>query len=153
MAATPPRHAWAWFARQHLLWRHVRRDLAKAADPVGSRYLLVEDRDDVLERLRRDYPVDDEVAATLHRRLDADIFLGRADRGLEALGIRNAPRGLRWWWSAITGRPTSSIDLAVRRDRRQLQLDVGAASGDGLATGGGDAQLALDEVRYGWGDR
>ncbi len=147
MPATPPRPAWDWFARQHLLWRHVRGDLAAAPDPVGARYRLVEDRDDVLGNLRVDYPVDDVVAAAVHRRVDADIFLGGADRGLEALGIRNAPRGLRWWWSAITGRPTPTIDLAVASDRDQLRLDLDTA------TTAGDRQRGLDDVRYGWGDR
>lgn len=147
MPATPPRHAWDWFARQHLLWRHVREDLAAAPEPLASRYRLVEDRDDVVERLRRDYPADEVVAAALHRRLDQDIFLGHADRGLEALGVRNAPRGLRWWWSAITGRPTPTIDLADRSDTDQLRLDLRTASP------ADDARRDLDDVRYGWGDR
>lgn len=147
MPATPPRHAWDWFARQHLLWRHVRADLARSPEPLGPRYRLVEDREDVVARLRRDYPVDHVVAATLHRRLDQDIFLGQADRGLDALGIRNAPRGLRWWWSAITGRPTPTIDLATHADRDQLRLDLGSGPDDV------DPRQDLDDVRYGWGDR
>lgn len=144
MPATPPRHAWEWFARQRLLWRHVRGDLAATPDPVGARYRMVQDRDDVLAHLRVDYPTDDVVAATVHRRVDADVFLGRADRGLEALGIRNAPRGLRWWWSAVTGRPSGSIELPERPERDQLRLDLDQPV---------DPQTALDEVRYGWGDR
>lgn len=144
MPASPPRHAWEWFSRQQLLWRHVRGDLASAPDPVGARYRLVEDRDDVMAHLRIDYPVDDVVATTVHRRIDGDIFLDRAERGLEGLGIRNAPRGLRWWWSAVTGRDDASIDPSGHAPREQLELRL---------DGSGDDQAALDEVRYGWGDR
>ncbi len=149
MAPTPPRHAWDWFARQRLLWRHVRRDLAAAADPVGTRYRLVDARDDVVARLRQDYPTDDVVAATVHRRVDVDIFLGNADRGLDALGIRNAPRGLRWWWSAVTGQPDATDTPAARTDR-QLALDVDRTDAVAAHEPG---QPGLDEVRYGWGDR
>lgn len=142
MAASPPRHAWDWFARQHRLWRAVRRDLATAEDPLGARYSLVEARDDVMGRLRGDYPDDPVVVEVVHRHVDAEVFLGRADRGLDGLGIRNAPRGLRWWWSAVTGLPDPGRRAPVRHDR-QLTLDLVTEP---------DEQSARDEVRYGWGD-
>lgn len=142
MAASPPRYAWDWFARQQRLWRAVRRDLAGLADPLGRRYALVEARDDVMDRLRHDYPIDAVVVEVVHRHVDAAVFLGRADRGLDALGIRNAPRGLRWWWSAITGLPDPGRRVPTRGGR-QLSLDVGVAP---------DESAARDEVRYGWGD-
>ena len=143
MAASPPRHAWDWFARQHRLWRAVRTDLAGRADPLQTRYGLVEAREDVMRRLRQDYPDDPVVVEVVHRHVDTEVFLGRADRGLEALGIRNAPRGLRWWWSAITGLPDTTSRPRPRPDR-QLALDLGNRPG------GPDA--GRDDVRYGWGD-
>lgn len=142
MAASPPRYAWDWFARQQRLWRAVRRDLADLADPLGSRYTLVEAREDVMERLRVDYPRDALVVEAVHRHVDAQVFLGRADRGFEVLGIRNAPRGLRWWWSAVTGLPDPGRRAPARRDR-QLSLDVLVEP---------DEAAVRDEVRYGWGD-
>ncbi len=143
MAASPPRYAWDWFARQRRLWQAVRRDLAARPAPLDDRYGLVESRDDVVARLRDDYPRDAVVVEVVHRHVDAEVFLGRADRGLEALGIRNAPRGLRWWWSAVTGLPDPGRRAPVRRDR-QLVLDVDRDHAD---------QRSLhDEVRYGWGD-
>lgn len=145
MAASPPRHAWDWFARQHRLWRAVRADLADHDEPLASRYGLVEARDDVMGRLRRDYTLDPVVVEVVHRHVDSEVFLGRADRGLDALGIRNAPRGLRWWWSAVTGLPDTTGRPTARHRDRQLSLDLDARRG-------GDEQLALDEVRYGWGD-
>lgn len=142
MVATPPHHAWAWFARQRLLWRSTREALASMDEPLASRYGLVDDRQDVLDRLKADYPVDESVRRVVHRRIDAAIFLGHAHRGLEGLGIRNAPRGLRWWWAAVTGRevpaprPESSPDA-----RRQLSFDLQ------------DPRVRLDDVHTGWGDR
>lgn len=141
MASTPPHHAWAWFGRQRLLWRAVRRGLANQAGPLGERYRLVEDRDDVLAALKADYPQDAGVRALVHATIDREVFLGQAQRGLDGLGIRNAPRGLRWWLAAITDTdvpeaPTPSEDAR----RRQLVLDVV------------EAEAHLDDVRTGWGD-
>lgn len=148
-APTPPRHAWEWFARQRLLWRGVRRELALQDAPVGPRYQLVDTRSDVVKRLRRDYPVDDVVRTVVHQRIDAEIFLGHAHRGLEGLGIRNAPRGLRWWWATITDTeqpetPTagSSSAAAATTTARQLALDLSRL----------DPQQAIDDVQFGWGD-
>lgn len=142
MVATPPHHAWAWFGRQRLLWRSTRRELADLPDPLGARYSLVEDRGDVLERLKADYPDDADVREVVHRRIDQAIFLGHAHRGLEQLGIRNAPRGLRWWWAAVTDTDVPAPDPAPsdRARRRQLAIDLQ------------DAQMQLEEVHTGWGD-
>lgn len=143
---SPPRHAWDWFARQRLLWRGVRRDLADEDPPVGPRYRLVDTRADVVACLRRDYPDDEVVRAAVKRRIDAEIFLGHAHRGLEGLGIRNAPRGLRWWWAAVTGSevPGSSPPADLSPATRQLALDVAEAADD--------PRQSLDDVHLGWGD-
>jgi hypothetical protein len=145
MAASPPRHAWDWFARQRRLWPAVRADLADRDEPLRSRYGLVEAREDVMGLLRQDYPGDPVVVEAVHRHVDAQVFLGRADRGLEALGIRNAPRGLRWWWSAVTGLPDTTARPRPRPER-QLALDLGGRPDPG------DDRSSRDEVRYGWGD-
>lgn len=155
MAATspappPPRHAWEWFARQRLLWRGIRRELAAQGPPVGPRYRVVDTRTDVVDHLRRDYPVDHVVRTVIHQHIDAEIFLGHAHRGLEGLGIRNAPRGLRWWWATITDTeqpetPTSGSGAgtaAATATTRQLALDLSRL----------DPQQAIDDVHFGWGD-
>ncbi len=142
--ASPPRHAWDWFARQRLLWRGVQKDLATQDAPVGPRYRLVDARTDVVDHLRRDYPVDEVVRDIVHARINSEVFLGHAHRGLEGLGIRNAPRGLRWWWATITGAamPTASVPAADAAQRRQLALDLSRL----------DTQQAIDDVHTGWGD-
>jgi len=72
------------------------------------------------------------------------VFLGHAHRGLEGLGIRNAPRGMRWWWATITGAdmpaPVATRPGVTRR--RQLALDLSRL----------DTQQAIDDVHSGWGD-
>lgn len=143
-SATPPRHAWDWFARQRLLWRGVRKDLAGQQPPVGPRYRLVDARTDVVDHLRRDYPVDEVVREVVHAHINSEVFLGHAHRGLEGLGIRNAPRGMRWWWATITGAkmPAAPAPTAHAPPRRQLALDLSR----------GDPQRAIDDVRTGWGD-
>lgn len=149
--ARPPRHAWDWLARQRLLWRHVRTRLAAKPDPVGSRYRLIDSRGDVMARLRADYPVDTEVAEVVRRCVSEDVFLGHAHRGLEGLGITNAPRGLRWWWQEVVdqGRqdrhppaPSAPAASPRRPDPTQLALDLDEPS----------EREQLDDVRTGWGD-
>lgn len=145
-STSPPRHAWDWFARQRLLWRGVHRDLSTQDPPVGPRYRLVDTRADVVACLRRDYPDDEVVRNVVHRRIDSEIFLGHAHRGLEGLGIRNAPRGLRWWWATITGaevpETTRTAGAAGPTHRRQLALDLPPGAGE----------QSLDDVHVGWGD-
>ena len=140
--ASPPRHAWDWFARQRLLWRGVHKDLAAQDPPVGPRYALVDARTDVVGHLRSDYPVDEVVRAVVHDHINNDVFLGHAHRGLEGLGIRNAPRGMRWWWATITGAEVPGATPTPTARRRQLALDVSRV----------DPQRAIDDVHTGWGD-
>lgn len=139
--STPPHHAWTWLARQRLVWRRVCRELAAADPPLGPRYTVVDDRDDVLARLKSDYPADELVRASVHRHVDDVVFLGHAHRGLDGLGIRNAPRGMRWWLAAVTGSevPEPPSPSPAQR-RRQMQLDILAA------------QHQRDDLLTGWGD-
>jgi hypothetical protein len=129
----PPAYAWDWFARQRLLWREVRSRLAAAADPVAIRYAGVDARGEVLPMLRADYPRDELVRVTVNAVLAEVAFGGRTDASFAVLGFRNAPRGLRWWWTAITGE------------------DVEHAGEATPPTDGGVTQLSLTEVNEGYG--
>lgn len=122
----PPAYAWDWFARQRLLWREARSRIATSADPVARRYALVSAKPDVLPMLRADFPTDALVRGAVLEVVRDLVFLGNTDRTFADLGLRNAPRGLRWWWQELTGEevhapaptPTSPTDLP-----RQLDLD------------------------------
>lgn len=134
MTKGPPAYAWDWFARQRLLWREVRSRLAASSTPVASRYASLQTRSEVVPLLRTDYTQQDTVRAAVDAAVRDLVFLGRTDRTFEQLGVRNAPRGMRWWWTALTGE----------------DLD-GAAKARGPAASEPD-QLTLDEVLRGYGD-
>lgn len=128
----PPAYAWDWFARQRLLWREARQRLAALEGPTQQRYGLVSAKADVLARLRADYATDAVVRRTVDAVVRDGAFLGRTDRPFAELGIRNAPRGLRWWWTAITGEeltpPVATTSTALPR---QLEFpDVLGGYGD-----------------------
>lgn len=134
----PPAYAWDWFARQRLPWREVRSRLIATDVPVASRYAGVEVRAEVLALLRADYPRDETVRRTVHEVVHEVVFLGRGTEIRFAdLGLRSAPRGLRWWWSALTG---EEPDGAAPRP---------AAAPAATDPGG---QLSLDDVLGGYGD-
>jgi hypothetical protein len=131
----PPAYAWDWFARQRLLWREARSRLTAAAAPAASRYHAVDTRAEVIALLRADYGRDPLVRDVIHDVVADVAFLGRTDVRFAELGIRSPPRGLAWWWSALTGEDTSG------------------PSPTHLAADPVDppAQLRLDEVQQGWG--
>ncbi len=128
----PPAYAWDWFARQRLPWREARSRLIGSGSAAATRYAAVEVRGDVLALLRTDYPRDDEVRDTVHAVVAEVVFLGRTTGRFADLGLRSAPRGMRWWWSALTGE----------------DVDGGTAPA-GRST---PDQLSLDEVHTGYGD-
>jgi len=130
--SAPPAYAWDWFARQRLLWREVRQRLARIPGPTQDRYRLVSAKADVIARLRTDYPVDTTVRNTVHQVITEIAFLGRTDRRFEDLGLRNAPRGLRWWWSVLTGEElTAPVTAPATALARQLEFpDVLGGYGD-----------------------
>jgi hypothetical protein len=134
----PPAYAWDWFARQRLLWRECRSRLAAAATPAASRYAPLEAKSEVVASLRADYERDEVVRAVVHQVVGDIAFLGRTGVTFDRLGVTNAPRGMRWWWTALTGeeldRPTPARHRA-------------AASGRPVG-----AQLSLDDVHEGYGD-
>jgi hypothetical protein len=129
----PPAYAWDWFARQRLLWREVRHRLTQVSAPVASRYHAVDSRPEVLALLRADYARDDVVRHVVHAVVAEVVFLGRTDGRFEELGVTNAPRGMRWWWSVLTGEPFEVLGPARTAPPPE------------------PAQLSLDEVHLGWG--
>jgi hypothetical protein len=148
----PPAYAWDWFARQRLLWREVRTQLAAQRGPVSIRYAAVDTRADVVTMLRADYPTDDGVRSVVDTVVAEVAFLNRTDRTFVELGVRSAPRGMRWWWLALTGEdpdaPTPRPPLAARTaetpsaEAQQLSL---------VELADVDTQLALDDVHEGYG--
>ncbi|MEX2487237.1 MAG: hypothetical protein WD377_06440 [Nitriliruptoraceae bacterium] len=135
-ASAPPAYAWDWFARQRLLWREARTRIAQSDSPAARRYARLETRNDTLPALRADYPDDAHVHDIVDDVVTEFVFLGRIDRSFVHLGVTNAPRGMRWWWSALTGESLDAPDTTRR------------AAGAAMLAG----QLTLDEVLEGYGD-
>jgi hypothetical protein len=74
-------------------------------------------------------------------------FLGRTDVRFAQLGVRTAPRGMRWWWTALTGEVLDgprAAQHATPKVPEQLVLDDLTAL---------DPEPALDDVAGGYGDR
>jgi len=133
----PPAYAWDWFFRQRLLWREARRRLVRSASVSAGRYGHVEDKADVAPLLRADYTEDEVVRDTVQRVIGEMVFLGRLDDDFDDLGARNAPRGMRWWWTELTGRAAGapSTPAPVAPDREVVQ-----------------PQMSLSEILAGFGD-
>ncbi|MEX1178143.1 MAG: hypothetical protein WEB09_06750 [Nitriliruptor sp.] len=130
----PPAYAWDWFARQRLLWREARSRLSATAAPAATRYHAVETRPEVMALLRADYGRDPIVRDVVHRVVTEVVFLGRTGTSFQELGLHNPPRGLTWWWSALTGEEPPSADPV-----------------DTTVTPEPPSQLQLDDVQQGWG--
>lgn len=118
----PPAYAWNWFARQRLLWREARKRLATGPHDSAPRYRATETKGDVLALLKADYPRDETVRTVVAAVIAELAFLGRTNVPFAALGVRNPPRGMRWWWTALTG---EAIDAAkpAPAPTGQLTLD------------------------------
>lgn len=144
----PPAYAWDWLARQRLPWREAHRRLCAVDAPLAARYRAVDHRTEVVALLRADYGRDDVVRATVDAVVAELAFLGRTGVSFATLGIRTPPRGMRWWWTALTGEeldPTATSPPATpgHREAQQLQLSDLVAR---------DPQLGLDDVAEGYGD-
>ena len=127
---SPPGHAWDWFARQRLLWREARARIIAAADHVGpdvaERYRSMDARPDVVTMLRRDWEHSPAVRTIVEDTVADIAFMGRITESFESLGLRTAPRGLRWWWTAVSGEPIEVVSAALARtleDPEQLSLE------------------------------
>ncbi len=141
----PPAYAWDWFARQRLLWREARARLARGSGPEAARYGAVQDRAEVLPLLRVDYPRDEAVRRTVDAVIAEGAFLGRTGSTFASLGFRSAPRGLRWWWTALTGEELDGPQASPSgQGARQLQMVDPATL---------ERQPSLDDVTEGYGDR
>lgn len=138
----PPAWAWDWFSRQRLTWRTARDRLAAADAPAADRYRRLLDKPDVLPALREDYPTDAVVRDVVDGVVAELVFLGRTDGAFEDLGARNAPRGMRWWWEAITGREAQA-PTRPEPPARQLALDAVTRAAD---------EADLDRILTGYGD-
>ena len=160
-ASGPPAYAWDWFARQRLLWREARSRLGVPGSPAAARYAGLEERGEVVTLLRADYPRDEVVRRTVDAVVSDVAFLGRTDRRFAELGARTAPRGMRWWWTALTG---EQLDRPTPDGVRRPPEATGTASGGSRAGQGPAQQLslvdlaevdpehALDDVAGGYGD-
>jgi hypothetical protein len=119
----PPAYAWDWFSRQRLLWREARKRLATGPHSAAARYRAADTRSDVVAMLRADYPVDETVRRAVDSVVAELAFLGRTDAPFEKLGVRAAPRGMRWWWTVLTGEEVDR-PAAVVPEHRQMELDL-----------------------------
>jgi hypothetical protein len=96
---------------------------------------------------RADYPHDEDVRRAVDEVVAEVAFLGRTDVRFAQLGVRTAPRGMRWWWTALTGEVLDgprAAEHATSTVPEQLVLDDLAAL---------DPEPALDDVAGGYGDR
>lgn len=99
---------------------------------------MLDTRAECIAALRIDYPDDAVVRATVDGVVAEVAFLGRLDVALHELGVRSAPRGMRWWWTHLTGRDADEgrSDLSAGDEHPapiplQLRLvDVLAGYGD-----------------------
>ncbi len=158
MATSPPAYAWDWFARQRLLWREVRSRLAAGGGPSAARYATLEERGEVITLVRSDYPNDEQVRRTVQAVVTDLAFLGRTDRPFAALGVRTAPRGMRWWWTALTGEQLDRPSTAHPGNGPAATGTGGGASGrmgvppQQLSLVDLDPAHARDDVAEGYGD-
>jgi len=113
----------------------------EAVEDVAARhhdYRTLDTRAEVVAALRIDYPSDARVRRTVDAVVAEVAFLGRLDIPLHELGVRAAPRGMRWWWCHLGGNG----------------IDDGRTDGD-LVDGDGPnlpTQLRLVDVLAGYGD-
>lgn len=133
MTDGPPAYAWDWFTRQRLLWQEAHARLAAAG--AAAPYREVDTRPEVVARLRQDYPVVPEVRRVVDDVVREVAFLDRMDRPFEQIASTTAPRGLRWWWSHLSG-----AEVPPPPPRRPARDAVP------------DTQLTLGEVLTGYGD-
>ncbi|MEX0592404.1 MAG: hypothetical protein WD358_07765 [Nitriliruptoraceae bacterium] len=138
-AGRPPAYAWDWFARQRLLWRETHSRLAAGSHPSALRYSQLVARSEVVPLLRSDYQRDNVVRDTVNDVVRELAFLGRTDRPFASLGVINAPRGLVWWWTLLTGEVVGSPAAHLAQRATQSRSP--------------HRQLTLDDVFEGYGDR
>jgi hypothetical protein len=144
----PPAYAWDWFARQRLPWREVRSRLVSGGSPAAARYAAVETKSDVMALLRADHPRDPEVRRAVDAVVAEVVFLDRTDRTFAQLGLRSAPRGMRWWWTALTGEDLDQVPSGTTRTAPPAKP---AAEQLHLVGPDEDEPYTLDDVLGGYG--
>jgi len=122
---------------------HAPTDAGQVDDlPLRHDYTGLDTRAAIIAALREDYSADEAVRRTVDAVVSEVAFLGRLDVPLHALGVRTAPRGMRWWWCHLGG---TGLD-----DGRDSANDAdGDAVGDEATL---PAQLRLVDVLSGYGD-
>jgi hypothetical protein len=124
-------------------WSHLLGDPPRAHPEVAARtdaapgpdWGALATRADVMAALRAAYPRDPTVRAALDGAVTDLAFLGRRAGPLGDLGLRTAPRGLRWWWEHLGG-----------------TVEAEAVSQDARPSAAPAAQLRFDDVMAGYGD-
>ncbi len=119
----PPAYAWDWFARQRLMWREARRRLATGGHASAAAFRAADAKPDVMALLRAEYPRDDRVRAVVCEVVRELGFLGRTDRSFAQLGVASPPRGMRWWWTLLTGEQLETPARPRAAVTRQLTLE------------------------------
>jgi len=105
-------------------------------------YHALDTRAEVIAALQADYVGDELLRGTVDAVVAEIAFLGRLDVPLHALGVRSAPRGMRWWWCHLGG---TGVDdgrsVTEPGDEHLSTMPVQLDLGDVLA-GYGDARAS-----------
>jgi hypothetical protein len=118
-----------------------------APTDVPRDYRPLDTRAEVIAALRVDYPRDARLRGLVDEVVSGVAFLGRPDVPLSERGVRSAPRGMRWWWSHLSGQPLDAESGGTQ-----------AADGPSASTAGTEhrshvpLQLRLVDVLAGYGD-
>lgn len=97
---------------------------------VGARYEAATTRSDVLALLRADYLDDADVRRVVDDVVAELAFLGRTHAPFARLGVRSPPRGMRWWWQALTGEAVTPAPPPPAVERQLRIEDVYEGYGD-----------------------
>ena len=137
--ARPPGDVPDWSADHPDLVRSSRLDpSATNGDRSDHDYRDIDTRAEVIAALRQDYARDVELRRTVDAVVAEVAFLGRLDVPLHELGVRSAPRGMRWWWDHLGGPgPGEDRSGSGTRDEHAAMVPM---------------QLRLVDVLAGYGD-
>ena len=115
---------------------------ARPAPGAPRNYRELDTRAEVMAALRTDYRTDPSVQAVVDAVVSELAFLRRRDVSLESLGVRSAPRGMRWWWAHLAHEPASPVPPSTS------STPTGASEPSAVLP----EQLRLVDVFAGYGD-